>query len=167
MRRSGTDDVVQIGLFGIVFAQIAAVAAAGSLMTSEFTSGMIRTTFLATQNRSRVLAAKAIVLSLVVFVSSASAFLIAQQLLRDRGYEPPAYPLVSITDPPAARAAAGSALLLTILALIALGIATVIRHSGTTIATAIGLLFVPLLMFGLLPENVNTRGCCLFWQRVE
>jgi len=101
---TGTDDVVQIGLFGIVFAQIAAVVAAGSLMTSEFTSGMIRTTFLATQNRSRVLAAKAIVLSLVVFpialVSPAAAFLIAQQVLRDRGYEPPAYPFVSITDHP-------------------------------------------------------------------
>jgi ABC-type transport system involved in multi-copper enzyme maturation permease subunit len=157
----GTDDVVQIGLFGIVFAQIAAVVAAGSLMTSEFATGMIRTTFLATQDRSRLLAAKAIVLSLVVFpialVTSGTAFLVAQWLLHDRGYVPPAYPFVSISDPPAARAVAGSALLLTILALIALGIGTVIRHSGATIATGIGLLFVPLLMFGLLPENLKVR----------
>jgi ABC-type transport system involved in multi-copper enzyme maturation permease subunit len=160
-RFAGTDDIVQIGLFGIVFAQIAAVVAAGSLMTSEFATGMIRTSFLATQDRSRLLAAKAIVLSAVVFpialVSSGVAFVIAQSLLHDRGYVPPAYPFISITDGPAARAVLGTALLLTILALIALGIATVIRHSGATIATGIGLLFVPLLMFGLLPENIKVR----------
>ena len=103
-------------------------------MTSEFSTGMIRTTFLATQSRTRLLAAKAIVLSLVVFpialVSSGTAFIVAERLLRTRGYVPPAYPFVSITDPPAARAVVGTALLLTILALIALGIGTVIRHSG-------------------------------------
>ena len=72
-------------------------------------------------------------------------FVIAQSLLRDNGYRPPAYPEVSLTDPSAARAVVGTALLLTAYALIALGIGTILRHSGATIATGVGLLFLPLL----------------------
>ena len=51
---------------------------------------MIRTTFTATQSRLRVLAAKAIVLSLVTFplalATSAAGFVVAQSLLHERGY---------------------------------------------------------------------------------
>ena len=104
----GDDDVVQMGLAGIVFAQLAVVVAGASLITSEFATGMIRTTLTATQGRLRVLLAKAVVLSVVVFPSallaSAVGFVIAQSLLHDRGYVAPAYPPVSITDPGAARA---------------------------------------------------------------
>ena len=63
----GDDDVVQLGLTGIVFAQIAAIVAGASLITSEYATGMIRATLTATQRRFRVLAAKAVVLSLVTF----------------------------------------------------------------------------------------------------
>ncbi|HJU47886.1 MAG TPA: hypothetical protein VJ689_07135, partial [Gaiellaceae bacterium] len=45
----GDDDVVQMGLAGIVFAQIAVVVVGASLITTEFGSGMIRTTLTATQ----------------------------------------------------------------------------------------------------------------------
>ena len=93
---SGDDDVVQNALTGIVFAQIAVVVAGASLITGEFGTGMIRTTFTATQSRLRVLLAKALVLSLVTFplalVTSIAAFLVAQPLLRDGGYVTPAYP---------------------------------------------------------------------------
>ena len=109
----GDDDVVQIGLAGIVFAQIAVVVAGASLITAEYTTGMIRTTLTATQGRLRVLVAKAVVLGLVTFplalIASAAAFMIAQSLLHDRGYVAPAYPPVSITDSGAARAVVGTA----------------------------------------------------------
>ncbi len=157
----GDDDVVQLGLAGIVFAQIAAVVAGASLITSEYATGMIRTTLTATQGRLRVLLAKAIVLSLVTFplalIASAVGFVIAQSLLHGRGYVGPAYPPVSITDGPAARAVFGTGLLLTVYALIALGIGTVLRHSGATIATGVGLLFVPVLFLGAFPERIATR----------
>jgi ABC-type transport system involved in multi-copper enzyme maturation permease subunit len=157
----GNDDVVQLGLAGIAFAQIAAVVAGASLITSEFATGMIRTTLTATQGRLRVLAAKAVVLSLVAFplslAASAAGFVLAQPLLHDRGYTLPAYPHVSITDPSAARAVVGTGLLLTIYCLIALGIGTILRHSGATIATGIGLLFLPLLFLGAFPERISTR----------
>ena len=157
----GDDDVVQMGLAGIVFAQIAVVVAGASLVTGEFATGMIRTTLTATQGRFRVLVAKALVLSVVVFplalVTSAAAFVIAQSLLHDRGYVAPAYPPVSITDPGAARAVVGTGLLLTAYALIALGIGTILRHSGASIATGVGFLFLPFLFLGAFPERIAVR----------
>jgi hypothetical protein len=157
----GDDDLVQMGLMGIAFAQIAVVVAGASLITGEFGSGMIRTTLTATQGRLHVLLAKAIVLSVVVFpvalVASAVGFVSAQSLLRGNGYEPPAYPEISITDASAARAVVGTALLLTAYALIALGIGTILRHSGATIATGVGLLFLPLLFLGAFPESFSQR----------
>jgi ABC-2 type transport system permease protein len=113
----GDDDVVQIGLAGVVFAALAAVVAGASPMTSEYSTRTIRTTLTATQGRLRVLAAKAAVVAGVTFPlalgASVTAFLIAQSLLHERGYVAPAYPPVSITDPDAARAVVGTALLLT------------------------------------------------------
>jgi ABC-2 type transport system permease protein len=157
----GDDDVVQYALAGIVFAELAAVVVGASLITSEYTTGMIRTTLTATQGRLRVLVAKAAVLVLATFpaalAASALAFVAAMPLLRDGGYVAPAYPPVSITDPDAARAVVGTALLLTAYALISLGIGTMVRHSGAAIAAGIGIVFVPLLMLGLFPESIRLR----------
>jgi ABC-2 type transport system permease protein len=125
---AGDDDVVQIGLSGVVFA---------------------------------ALAAKAVVLTVVTFpfalAASALGFVISQSLLHDRGYVPPAYPPVSLTDPGAARAVTGTALLLTAYALLALGVGTIIRHSGSAIATGIALVLVPILMLGVFPQEVRVR----------
>jgi ABC-2 type transport system permease protein len=158
---AGDDDVVQMGLMGIAFAQIAVVVVGASLVTSEFATGMIRTTLTATQGRLRVLVAKTLVLSVVVFplalAASAVGFVSAQVLLRRNGYAAPAYPEVSLTDSGAARAVVGTALLLTAYALIALGIGTILQHSGATIATGAGLLFLPLLLLGVFPASVARR----------
>jgi len=157
----GDDDVVQMGLAGIVFAQLAVVVAGASLITSEFATGMIRTTLTASQGRLRVLVAKAAILSVVVFplalAASAAAFVITQSLLHDRGYVAPAYPAVELTDSAAARAVVGTALLITAYALIALGVGTILRHSGATIATVSGLLFLPFLFIGALPDHLAKR----------
>jgi hypothetical protein len=157
----GDDDVVQMGLAGIVFAQIAVVVAGASLITAEFSTGMIRTTLTATQGRLRVLAAKAVVLAAVTFplalATAAVGYVVAQDLLHDRGYVAPAYPPVSLTDGGAARAVVGTGLLLTAYALLALGIGAILRHSGATIAAGVGLLFLPFLFLGAFPERISTR----------
>jgi hypothetical protein len=157
----GDDDVVQIGVIGAAFASLAAVVAGASMITPEYATGMIRTTLTATQQRLRVLGAKAAVLTLVTFpvalLTSATAFVIAQPILHRHGYVAPAYPSVSITDPAALRAVVGTALLLTAYALIALGIGTVLQHTGATIATGIALVFLPVLMVSLLPAASRTR----------
>ena len=113
----GDDDVVQLGLTGIAFAQLAVVVAGASLITGEFGTGMIRTTLTATQGRLRVLLAKAAVLIAVTLplgvLASALAFLVTRPLLHDGGYVAPAYPPVSLTDAGVARAVIGTGLLLT------------------------------------------------------
>src|SRR5262249_28132539 len=132
-----------------------------SLITSEYSTRMIRTTLTATQGRAQVLAAKAVVLGIVTFpfalAASALAFAFSQPLLHDGGYVAPAYPPVSITDPGAARAVFGTALLLTAYCLIALGLGTIIRHSGATIATGVAIVFLPILMLGAFPQHIRVR----------
>jgi hypothetical protein len=157
----GDDDVVQLGLTGVVFAELAAVVIGAALITSEYATGMIRTTLTATPKRLRVLVAKVVVLVVVTFpaalAASAAAFVIAQSLLHSRGYAAPAYPVVSITDSGAARAVVGTALLLTAYALITLGVGTILRHTGATIAAGIAIIFVPLLMLGAFPPHIRIR----------
>jgi ABC-2 type transport system permease protein len=157
----GDDDVIQMSLAGIVFAQLAVVVAGASLITGEYATRMLRTTLTATQGRLRVLLAKALILIAVILplgvASSAAAFAVAQPLLHDGGYVAPAYPPVSLTDLEAIRAVVGTGLLLTAYALLALGVGTIVRHSGATIATGAGLLFLPFLFLGAFPERVATR----------
>jgi hypothetical protein len=160
-RFAGDDDLVQFGLMGIAFAELAVVVLGASLITAEFGTGMIRTTLTATQQPLRVLVAKATLLSILVFpvalAASAGGFVVAQKILRGNGYAPPAYPEVSLTDPTAARAVVGTALLLTVYGLLALGLGTILRHSGATIATSVGLLFLPLLFLGAFPVSFARR----------
>ena len=157
----GDDDLVQMGLAGIVFAQLAVVVAGASLITGEFGTKMIRTTLTATPSPLRVLVAKALILIAVTLplgvASSAAAFAIAQPLLHDGGYVAPAYPAVSLTDPVAIRAIVGTGLLLTAYALLALGLGTILRHSGATIAAGAGLVFLPFLFLGAFPERIAVR----------
>jgi ABC-2 type transport system permease protein len=155
----GDDDVVQLALFGVLLAQIAAATLGASLITSEYTTGMIRTTFTAVPRRGAVLGAKAVVLTAAMLpvsvVACATAFLVAQPSLRAAGYVAPAYPPVSLSDPAAVRAVAGTALLLSIYALLALGVGATVRHSGATIALTLGLLFVPFIAHGLLSPGLR------------
>jgi hypothetical protein len=92
----------------------------------------------------------------LALVASAIAFIVAQPILRDHGYVAPRYPAVSITDAGAARAVIGTALLLTAYALIALGIGTVLRHSGATIASAIALIDLPVLIQAFFAQYIRT-----------
>ena len=158
---AGDDDVVQNALTGVVFAQLAVVVAGASLITGEFGTGMIRTTFTATQSRLRVFLAKALVLSLVTFplalVTSIAAFLVAQPLLRGRRLRHAGLPagVVDGSRRPARRRRHRP--LLTAYALLALGVGAIVRHSGATIATSIGLIFAPFLFLGAFPEHIRTK----------
>jgi ABC-2 type transport system permease protein len=155
----GNDDVVQLALFGVLLAQAAAAALGASIVTSEYASGTIRTTFTAIPRRGAVLAAKAVVLTAVTvpvgLLAGIAAFVVAQPSLRDAGYVAPAYPPVPLTDPAVLRAVAGTALLLSGYALLGLGIGVIVRHSGATVALTLALLFTPFIAHGLLPADLR------------
>jgi hypothetical protein len=110
-REETPDDLTQATLFGILVGLPALIAVGVLFVTSEYRRGLIRTTFAATPQRGLVLAAKATVLGGVAFVlglvASVSAFLVGQPMMRSRGFGPPAFAMVSLTQLNVARAVVG------------------------------------------------------------
>jgi ABC-type transport system involved in multi-copper enzyme maturation permease subunit/regulation of enolase protein 1 (concanavalin A-like superfamily) len=148
-------DVTQLSLLGVTFGLIAMVAIGALFITSEYKRGMIRTTFAASPRRGRVLVAKAIVLGVASFavglVASLTTFLVTQPILRGNGFGPPAYPIPSLADGPVLRAVVGAAVFLTLVALLSLGVGTILRRSAGAI-TAVVVALIPLtILVGGLP----------------
>jgi hypothetical protein len=150
----GDDDSVQNALAGILIGLMAIVALGVLFATSEYKTGLIRTTFTASPRRGRVLAAKAIVLGATTLtaglVTSLAAFLLARPTLRANGYEPPGYPPLTLSDPTALRAVVGAAGFLAVLALFSLGVGVLLRRTAGAIALVIALVFVPQIVAGLI-----------------
>ncbi|MET8152404.1 ABC transporter permease subunit [Actinoplanes sp. NPDC049668] len=148
------DDMVQISLFGVLAGLMALIAVSVLFATSEYRLGMIRTTFLASPRRGRVLAAKALVLGAVTYVvglaAAIAAFLIAQPILREHGFAPPAFAQESLTDPAVVRALLLTAAFMTAVAVFSLAMGTIMRRSAAAITTVIVLVILPVIVGSLL-----------------
>ena len=148
------DDMVQISLFGVLAGLMALIAVGVLFATSEFRRGMIRTTFLASPRRGRVLAAKAIVLGvaayLVGLVAAVAAFLIAQPILREHGFAPPAFEKESLFDPAVVRVLLLTAAFMAAVAVFSLAVGTIMRSSAAAVTTAIVLVILPAIVGSLL-----------------
>jgi hypothetical protein len=153
----GDNDLVRESLFGILIGFIAMAVVAALFITAEFRRGMIRTTFTASPHRGRVLAAKAVVVSGLAFVTgvvaATAAVLLSQPILRDNGFAPPAYPELSLTDGPVARAVVGSGLVLALLAVFALALGAMLRRSAAAITLVIALVILPSMIGPFLTLN--------------
>jgi ABC-2 type transport system permease protein len=153
-REKATVDVTRLGLAGLHLSQIALGVLGVLVITSEYSTGMIRATLSAVPRRRLVLAAKAIVFAATALVvgigSSFAAWFTFQAFLSDDSLRS------AIGDPGAARAVTGGGLYLTVLGLLGLGLGAVIRASAGAIAALFGLLFVPPLLLQLLPRSWQT-----------
>lgn len=135
------DDTILGGsLTGVVGTQIVAAALGALVMTSEHTSGMIRTTLAAQPRRLTVLAAKATVTATTLFsvtlVSCTAAFVVGLAMLdRDAYATGDAWP-----------ALAGVAAVLAVSGLLGLAAGTVLRRSAGAIAALVGVMLVPSLL---------------------
>ncbi|HET6750647.1 MAG TPA: ABC transporter permease subunit [Actinomycetes bacterium] len=149
------DDVVQISLFGAFVGLMAIVAVGVLFITSEYKRAMIRTTFAASPRRGRVLAAKAIVIGVATFavgmVASVTAFVLAQPILRENGFAPPAFPRPSLSEGPVLRAVVGTAAFLAVVAVFSLGVGALLRRSAGAISAVIALLVLPVIIASVLP----------------
>lgn len=144
------EDIAKMSLSG-VFAGLMALVALGVLsITSEYKRGMIRSTFTAGPRRGRVLAAKAVVLGVTTFVAglvaSFGAFLLANPILDSHGFAAP-----SLSDGPVLRALVGTAALMAVVAVLALGVGVILRHSAGAITVVVLLLFIPQILASGLP----------------
>ncbi len=120
------------------------------VITSEYSAGMIRSTLAAMPHRRQVLAAKAMSLTPPVFLvgtlSALLAFLSGQAILAGKGIG------VSLGAPQEWRAVLGAGLVLTLEALIALGLGAMIRQTAGAIASYVGVLLVAQLLLSALPD---------------
>ncbi|MGW0533861.1 ABC transporter permease subunit [Streptomyces sp. NPDC003032] len=135
------------------------IAAVGVLfVTAEYRRGMIRTTFVASPRRGRVLVAKAAVIGAVAFavglVASFASYLVSEPVLRDNGHRPPVFPDISLADGPVLRAVVGTAAVLALIAVLALGLGALMRSTAAAIATVVVVFVLPLVLLSALPLNL-------------
>jgi ABC-type transport system involved in multi-copper enzyme maturation permease subunit len=151
-----TDGTAIDGPLAGVFIGLIAVVVIGALfITAEYRRGLIRVTLAASPRRGRVLAAKAIVLGAVTFAAglagAAGAILIGTPLLRSNGN--PIDPVTALTE---VRVIAGTAALVAVAAVFALGVGVILRHGAaavTIVLTAITLPYLLTAAFPVLPTG--------------
>jgi ABC-2 type transport system permease protein len=140
-------------LSGVFLAQLAIGVLGVLVITSEYGSGMIRSTIAAVPQRRMMLAAKATVFAIVTAVvgvgSCFAAFFIGQAILSGQGIQ------AHLGDPDVLRSIVGAGLYLPVLGLLALGIGTIIRHSAGAIAAVFGMLLVLPSLALLLPSGLS------------
>jgi ABC-2 type transport system permease protein len=139
-------DAARISLTGVQVGQAVVAVLAVLAVGSEYSTGMIRSTLVAVPRRGTVLAAKAAVLTGAVgaaaTVAVLASLLAGRLILPGRGFTPAhGVPLVTLAAGPVLRAATGSVLYLTLIALLGLGIGTAARDSATAIGIVLGLLY--------------------------
>ncbi|MGO8892546.1 MAG: ABC transporter permease [Streptosporangiaceae bacterium] len=140
-------DTTKLSLTGIEFGQAIVAILAVLVISAEYSTGMIRITLTAMPRRSAVLAAKAVLVAGLVLAAGTIAvggsLLAGRIILPGHGFTPArGFPLESLADGPTLRAAAGSVLYLALIALLSLGIATVVRDSAVAIGIVLGLLYL-------------------------
>ncbi|HEY8044321.1 MAG TPA: ABC transporter permease [Streptosporangiaceae bacterium] len=148
-------DPAKLSLTGADLGQAVVAILAVLAISSEYSTGMIRTTLTAMPRRGTVLAAKATVLTGLVLAAGTIAvlgsLLAGRLLLPGHGFTPAhGYPTLSLGDGTVLRATAGTVLYLALIGLLSLGVATVIRDSGAAIGTVLGLLYLSPILAGVV-----------------
>ncbi|WP_326596491.1 ABC transporter permease [Streptomyces sp. NBC_01803] len=148
------------GFFGLMFGQICVITLGVLVISSEYGTGMMRTTFTACPQRGRVLLAKALVFFLLAFtmtlIACALTGLIHSSMLGDQ-----ILPSYAADDPFMEDsiehgelvatgghwlgATVGAALYVSLLGLLGLAVGGLLRHSAGAITTMLGIVLLPLL----------------------
>lgn len=135
---------------GVGLGQLAIGVLGVLVITSEYSTGVIRASLLAVPRRLPMLAAKAVVFAVLLLVVTEivafCSFFVGSAILH-------AHVQVSLSGSGVTRSVVGAGLYLTVLGLLALAIGTMIRHTAGAISTIIGVVFVLPILSGLLPSS--------------
>ena len=122
--------------------------------SSEYSTGLIRTTFSAAPRRRAVLAAKAVVYAAVTLaageVVAFASFFLVQAILAGH------HQGVSLSTPGVPGAVLATGLLMCLAALLGLALGSIIRHTAGGIAATVAVILVPGIL-GLLPSPWSGR----------
>lgn len=145
-----------VATFGIGFGQLVIVVLGVISIGSEYSTGMIRSTFSAAPTRIPALLAKMLVLTVVAFLTSAlalfAAFFVAQSIL-------PSVHRASLGDPQVLRMLVGGALFLGVMAAFSVAVGAIVRNTAAGISIIVGLvLILPGLLTAIPWEWVKTLG---------
>jgi len=131
---------VMVATFGVNFTQLVVAVLGVLIISGEYTTGMIRSTFTAVPTRLPALFAKALVLAVATFVVSLVSIivtaLVTAPILSGQGIEG------QLLDGEVMRALVGGAGYLTLVALLAFGFGAILRNSAGGIASVLGLILV-------------------------
>ncbi len=151
---------VQRALAGTPIGLIPLIVVGAMFITAEYRRGLIRVSLTASPSRGRLLAAKAVVIGAVSFVTglfaAALAVAVGARILARTGV--PLWPVPTLS---LARMIVGTGALLAVAAVLALAVGTAARRSATAVAAAIVVIFVPYLLVlvpPLLPGHVGRGG---------
>ncbi|MFC5721337.1 ABC transporter permease [Streptomyces gamaensis] len=129
-------------VFGTLLGLVCVITLGVLTMSSEFGTGLVRTTFTACPDRTRVLAAKAIVYFLLVTVVTTVAVAVtgavSVALLDGRGFAEP-------TGGEWLRSTLGTGVFTGLVGLVALAVGTLLRHSAGAITAMLGLVLLPMV----------------------
>jgi ABC-type transport system involved in multi-copper enzyme maturation permease subunit len=148
-------DPVYTSLEAILLAQLFIGALGVMTVTGEYTSGLIRGTFLATPQRAQVLAIKALVFAAVIWASctilSFAAFFIGQAQLTSPAKH------AGIGDPGVLTAVFGAGLYITSVGLLGVFIGVLVRRTPAALGALFGLVIVLPFAVGLLPGRFGSE----------
>jgi ABC-type transport system involved in multi-copper enzyme maturation permease subunit len=148
-------DPTRASLQGFTLADVSIGVIGVLIVTAEYSSGLIRATLAATPRRPNVLVAKALVLFVATTLAGEAcafaSFLTGQAILS--GYAPTA----SLTTPAVLQAVLLAGLSLGLLALVAMGIGLMLRHTAGSIAVFVSLLLVVWIIVAALPSSWNVH----------
>ena len=140
--------------FNALFLAQLAIGVLGVLIiTTEYSSGMIRTTFTAVPQRGLVLAVKAVIFGSVTFVVALLTTFVtffASQAILNRGAVKYG---VSLSSPHALRIVIGAALYMTVCGLLGVALGALLRSTAAAITALAGLLFILPIMMNFLPVS--------------
>jgi ABC-2 family transporter protein len=143
-------------LFGTFPALIAVIVLGTLFITAEYRQDLICVTLAASPRRSRVLAAKAIVLGVVTFVAGLAGAVVAvplgERLARANGVY-----LFPVTSSAQLRVEAGTAALLATASILALAVGTMFRRSAGAVTTVIVAIVLPYILVAtpFMPAGVS------------
>jgi ABC-2 type transport system permease protein len=146
---------IMFSLSGSLFLGIFFMAASVNVVTAEYASGMIRTTFTVTPRRSRVILAKALVITGVTLVAGVVAYvgMLAVGQVVFASFD---MPTVGLADADVVRTVVLFAATMPVFPIIAVAWSFVVRSTAAALTSVLALLFVPSFVGGLLPD---------WWQR--
>ncbi|MFB9377478.1 ABC transporter permease subunit [Kineococcus gynurae] len=154
-------DTLSISMAGAQMATLVLAAVGVIVVAGEYSTGMVRTSFAIAPARLPVVAAKAIVLALVVTVVGAVSVLLAflggQAILDSYGAGH------SLTDDGVVAALAGTVGSLVGCALAGMGLGLILRNTAGAICTVLAAIFVVPLVLMLVPESWGGDTIREYW----